>query len=134
MDADDKRIHDILGNDDYERTEKNANRYRSHLLKELALPIVVTGREDFQWEEPYLFGGWDKLEYKELKKTRPSYTDSFELQALGTPDQFDDVTAKIRRTSDGKVFEIGLSWLTCEDKDADAFELLDDYATWHTNY
>ncbi len=134
MDEDEKRIHAILGNDDYARTEENANRYRSHLLKKLVLPIVVTGREDFQWEEPYVLFGWDKLEYKELKKTRPSYTDSFKLQGLGDTNEFDDVTAKVRRISDGKVFEIGLSWLTCEDKDADAFELLDDYAIWHTNY
>ena len=71
MDANDKRIHAILG-DDSKRTIRNAERYRSYLLEHLALPILVTGMEDFPWEEPYVFGGWDQREYEELKKTNPS--------------------------------------------------------------
>ena len=70
MDADEKRIHAILG-DDNERTMQNASRYQSHLLKNLSLPVIVTGTEDFPWEEPYVFGGWSQREYEKLKKTNP---------------------------------------------------------------
>lgn len=133
MDEDDKRIHAILG-DNNERNAQNVARYRSHLLKHLSLPLMVTGTDDFPWEEPYVIGGWDQQKYEELKKTNPSYTDTFELQGIGEPNEHEDIAAKVRRVSDGKVFEIGLSWLCCEDEDTKAHTLLDDYGYWHTNY
>jgi hypothetical protein len=133
MDADDRRIQALLG-DDNERTTQNASRYQSYLLKNLLLPIIVTGVEDFPWEEPYILGVWDRQEYEELKKTRPSYMDTFELQALGPLDMRDDIMAKIKRLSDGKVFEIGLSWLCCDDEETDAYTLLKDYGVWYINY
>ena len=133
MTADDKRIHAILG-DDNERTIQNASRYLSHLLKNLALPVIVTGIEDFSWEEPYVLGGWDKREYEKLKKTNPSYTDTFELQALEHPKGHADIMTKVNRLSDGRVFEIGLSWLCCKDKKNHEYTLLADYGVWHTNY
>lgn len=133
MNSDEKRIHAILG-DDTARTMRNAQRYREYLLKRLSLPILVTGTEDFLWEEPYVIGGWDKREYEELKKTNPSYTDTFEMQALAPPNEQADVVAKVRRLSDRREFEIGLSWLCCEDEDNDAHALLEGYGVWHTNY
>jgi hypothetical protein len=133
MDADEKRIHAILGNDNA-RNVRNAERYRQHLIKHLSLPLVVTGTEDFPWEEPYVFGGWDKREYEKLKKTNPSHTDTFELQSLEAPDEHEDVVAKIKRVSDGRVFLLGLSWLCCEDDESKASILLEDYGVWHTNY
>lgn len=133
MDEDEKRIHSILGKDKA-RTMHNALRYRDYLLKHLSLPIIVTGTEDFPWEEPYIFGGWDKREYSKLKETNPSYKDTFELQALEPPREFEDIVANVKRVSDKKIFEIGLSWLRCEDEDSKAYTLLDDYGVWHTNY
>ena len=128
-----KRIHAILG-DDNERNSDNAQRYRSYLLKHLPLPLMVTGSEDFPWEEPYILGGWDLQEYKELKKTNPSYTDIFELIKIKGSNTYDDLVAKLKRVSDGKIFDIGLSWLRCEDKNSKNFTVLKDYAVWHTNY
>lgn len=133
MDADERRIHSILGNDNA-RGERNAERYRQYLIKHLSLPIVVTGTEDFPWEEPYVFGGWDKREYEKLKKTNPSHTDTFELQSLEPPDEHEDVVARIKRVSDGRVFRLGLSWLCCEDEESKSATLLEDYGVWHTNY
>ena len=133
MTLEDRRIHAILG-DDKERTMHSAKRYRDYLVKHLSLPILVTGIEDFPWEEPYIFGGWDKDEYEELKKSNPSYTDTFELLSLEAPNKYEDVMAKVRRLSDGKQFEIGLSWLCCQDQDNDVKILLEDYGVWHTNY
>ncbi|MFW5798210.1 MAG: plasmid pRiA4b ORF-3 family protein [Planctomycetota bacterium] len=133
MDADDKRIQEILG-DDNERTMRNAKRYRDYLIEHLSLPVTVTGREDFPWEEPYVVGGWDVQKYEELKKTNPSYTDTFEITSLTPPNMHADVVAQVRRLSDGRYFEIGLSWLTCDDEDDDAHTLLEDYGVWHANY
>ncbi len=133
MDEDERLIHAILG-DDSARTMHNVTRYREYLLKHLSLPIIVTGTEDFPWEEPYVFGGWDQKEYEKLKKINPSYTDTFEVLALEFSKEYEDVIAKVRRISDRKVFKIGLSWLCCEDEDSEAYTLLDNYGFWHTNY
>ena len=123
----------ICGNDN-ERSIQNASRYRNYLMENLALPIVVTGMEDFPWEEPYVIGGWSKHKYEKLKKTNPSYTDTFELLSLGPPNEFEDIVAKVKRLSDGKKFEIGLSWLCCTDEESEEYTLLQDYGVWHTNY
>ncbi len=133
MDTEDKRIQAILG-DDNARTMHNAERYRQYLLKHLSLPILVTGTEGFSWEEPYIFGGWDQKKYEELKKTNPSYTDTFEINSLTPPNEHADIVAQARRLSDGKRFEIGLSWIACDDEDNAAHLLLEDYGVWHTNY
>ncbi|MCJ7582605.1 MAG: hypothetical protein MUP98_18985 [Candidatus Aminicenantes bacterium] len=53
-----------------------------YLKKNLSYPCVLTGIEDFNWEEFYVFGPGDKEEYEELKKTKPSYMDTFELLEL----------------------------------------------------
>ena len=128
-----KRIHDVLG-DDNERCTRNSERWRAHLLSCLHLPIRVTGIEDFPWEEPYIFGGWDKREYARLKKTQPSYTDTFDLVDIEGPEEHDDLIARVRRVTDRKVFHIGLSWLRTESKDDPLHNKLNDYAVWHCNY
>ena len=133
MDAEEKRIQGILGDDD-ERNLRNAERYRQFLLTKLAFPLLATGNEDFPWEEPYVFGLWDQDEYKKMKKTRPSYTDTFEIKTLEPPDEDEDVIADVLRISDGKRFKIGLSWLTTADDTDTAHTLLRDYGVWHTNY
>ena len=127
-----KRIQSIVGNDSG-RSAKTALRYLAYLRSVLKFPVRVTGREDFPWEEPYVFGGWSKSEYAQLKKTQPSFTDIFDLIELLPPEEHDDVTAKIRRISDKRTFTIGLSWLTTEKEEGMEYQALDDYATWHTN-
>lgn len=128
-----QRIHAVLGVDD-ERCARNSERWRVHLLEILPLPIRVTGIEDFSWEEPCVFGGWDQREYAELKKTQPSYTDTFDLLDIAGPEVHDDLMAKIRRTTDGKTFHIGLSFLRTESKEDPLYTSLNDYSVWHCNY
>lgn len=132
MNQQEQRIHTILG-DDCERNRKNANRYRIYLKRHLSFPIRVTGIEDFSWEEPYLFGVWDKKEYERMKKTNPSYTDEFDLLDILKPEH-DDLMAKVRRLSDKKVFRIELSWLKCIDKNSPEYFTLHDYSCWYVNY
>lgn len=128
-----ERIYGVLGDDD-EHCARNAMRWRAHLLSCLALPLRVTGREDFPWEEPYVFGVWDKREYARLKKTNPSYTDTFELLDIEEPEEHDELIARVQRVSDGKIFHLGLSWLRTENEDDPLYTKLNDYATWHVNY
>jgi hypothetical protein len=128
-----RRIHAVLG-DDCARSPENACRYRAYLKEHLALPVRVTGIEDFPWEEPYVLGGLDKKEYEELKKTNPSFTDKFDLLDILDPEENDDLVAVIRRVSDGQTFQMGLSWLKCTDRKCSAYVTLNDYSLWHANY
>lgn len=134
MDMQHERIRGILGKH-CRRNPENMIKYLRYLRKSIEFPCYLTGMEDFPWEEPYLMGGWDNMEYQELKKTNPSFTDEFELMALLSPKSGqDDILAKVKRTSDQKIFEIGLSWLECKDFQSENFQLIDDYGVWHTNY
>jgi hypothetical protein len=129
-----KNIEAVLG-DDTERCRANALRYLTHLKTVLTFPITTTGRGDFPWEERYVLGGWSKVEYAKLKKTNPSYTDTFDLIDIQPPaSDDDDLVAEIVRKSDKKKFSFGLYWLTTDTEDNPAFRELDDYATWHVNY
>ncbi len=113
---------------------KNLVRYKEYLLRSLDRKTVLTGREDFLWEEFYVFGPGDKGEYENLKKTRPSYTDEYELMDITAVEpETNDLFAKVKRLSDGKRFEIGLSWLTTKMKKGRDYRLLDDFATWQVN-
>jgi len=110
-----------------------------HLKANLQLPCEVTGIEDFQWEEPYVFGGWDQQEYERLKETQPSYTDKYELLEIGQEEISEwnmfhaDIIAHVRRKIDGKEFFLGLAELQVTDKKTANFQLIDDYATWFVN-
>jgi hypothetical protein len=134
MDKQYERIKEILGKD-CERNSQNAIRYLTYLKETVKTPCLLTGIEDFLWEEPYVIGGWDNREYQELKKNNPSFTDQFELLELLPPNSGDDdIIAKVKRISDQKIFEIGLSWLECADFMDMNYQFIHDYAVWHTNY
>ena len=76
----------------------------------------------------------DKAEYAHLKKTRPSYTDEYKLLDIIVDKTVEnDLTARIERQSDRKIFTIGLSWLTTKNKECAEFQFLDDFASWVVN-
>src|SRR5690625_2503418 len=122
LDAYNKRILETLGVKSYDDLPDGQSevlkKYHSCLLAQLDLPCVVTGIEDFRWEEPYIFGGWSQKEYKQLKNTQPSYTDRYKLLSI-EPEGFsqwmlcagEDIGAHIKRLGDGKEFILGLSEL-----------------------
>jgi len=136
MDADEARIIKILGTEEVpEVSEERLLKYRKYLLQHLNRKAILTGREDFPWEEKYVFGLGSREEYEKLKKTHPSYTDDYELiDILEDQIEENDLIAKVKRLSDGKVFEIGLSWLTTKKKKGKDYQLLDDFATWVVNW
>ncbi len=136
MDADEARIIKILETEEVpEVSEENLRKYRNCLLQRLEPKAILTGREDFPWEEKYVFGPGCRAEYENLKKTHPSYTDEYELMnILEEAIEENDLIARVKRLADGRIFEIGLSWLTTKkDKDKN-YQLLDDFATWVANW
>jgi len=136
MAADEVRIAKVFGIDEApEVSEANLLKYRQYILEHFNKNAVLTGREDFPWEEKYVFGPGNKAEYERLKKTNPSYTDEYQLlEIMGNVIEENDLIAKVKRLSDGKKFEIGLSWLAVKNKKAKECQLLDDFATWVVNW
>ena len=82
FDQQEQRIFAILGmkeEDGFFVSEENSRTYQSYLKINLEFPCLLKGMEDFHWEEKYVFGYGDKREYEELRKTQPSYKDTFKL-------------------------------------------------------
>jgi len=109
-------------------------KYIKYLQKELEMPCELTGIEDFRWEEYYVLGPGDMDEYEELKKTQPSYTDTFKLIAVEN-----DITEKrlgimvsVRRGR--QKFYLPLQDLKAIDKKSLNYKLIDEYCTWIVNY
>ena len=141
IDNQEKRIETIIGaNEDVESFEEARKRFFQYLCQNLQLPCDVTGIEDFDWEEPYVFGGRDQAEYKKLKKDQPSYNDTFQLLAIHKDIYYewmlfqgDDLTAEVRRKSDNKKFYLGLAELEAIKKGTKNAQLLDDFSVWLVN-
>jgi hypothetical protein len=135
FDEEEKRINEILNSDDISVTLENLNQYFNYLKINLKPPCILTGMEYFEWEEPYLLGGWSKKEYEKLKKINPSYTDKFEFIRL--EEEYDDwkgIYANVKRVSDKKIFTIPLWDLEVVDKKDSNFQIVSDYSSWMTNY
>jgi hypothetical protein len=128
------RIEHILGEDNLNVSYKSMTLYRIHIQKSIEFPCELTGREDFNWEEMYVFGGGDKTEYAELKKIQPSYTDTFTFMSFD--DQIDDrngLMVKVKRLSDSKQFVLALADLKVTDTTSPNHQLVHDYAVWYVN-
>lgn len=133
-DEEEKRIRAILKAKDISVNETTLDTYYDYLETNLKTPCILTGMEDFSWEERYVFGGWSQKEYKELKKTRPSYTDRFEFLNLEGCDDLRGIYIKVKRMSDKKRFSIPLWDLEVVDEDDPNFQLVSDYSSWMSNY
>ena len=130
-----KRISEILDSQETFVTESNMQKYHSYLKDKLQISCVLTGMEDFDWEEPYLIGGLSKSEYEKEKITNPSYTDHFELvEFVDKIDDWKGILVKVKRLSDRKVFDLPLWDLKILDKDSSDYLFVSDYSSWMTNY
>ena len=136
MDSDEKRIAKALGSRKVpDVDEANLAKYKTFLLNRLDKQTILTGREDFPWEERYVFGYGSPAEYERLKKDNPSYKDDYKLIEILEGDvEGLDLVAHVERLSDTKRFQIGLSWLTTKDELSKDFEPLEDYFTWIANW
>jgi hypothetical protein len=130
-----KRIISILGTKKLDVTRKTLSTYLKYLKNHVEIPCQLTGIEDFEWEEAYVFGFGSKREYQELKKTQPSYTDKFNLIDFidDIDDEYDGIFVNVQRLSDKKQFILPLADLKSTDKKSKNYQLLDDYSVWFVN-
>lgn len=132
-----KRIESVFPKDldNISKRTETIKIYKAYLESNLIFPIKLTGIEDFGWEEFYIFGPGDDKEYNELKKTRPSYQDTFNM--IRVDNYYDDdygLFAKVTRVSDKKRFQIPLADLKVIDKKSKNYQILNDYSVWFVNY
>jgi hypothetical protein len=130
-----KRIAGILGTEKLDVTRKTLSTYLKYLKKHVEIPCQLTGIEDFEWEEAYVFGFGSKGEYEELKKTQPSYRDKFNLIDFidDIDDEYDGIFVNVQRISDKKQFILPLADLESTDRKSKNYQLLDDYSVWFVN-
>ncbi len=130
-----QRIIAILGEDNLTVTLKSLTLYREYLRINLDTPCIMTGVEDFPWEERYVFGFRDQEEYETLKKQQPSYTDTFELKRFeDLIDEDHGILVKVKRVVDNRRFVLDLTSLKAIDEKSKNFMLLDDYSVWFINH
>jgi hypothetical protein len=141
MDKQSQRIDAIVGDSARLDFSEAVGMFFAHLHQNLVLPCEVKGIEDFRWEEIYVIGPGDAKEYAQLKKSRPSWRDHFELLRIerGVMSEWmlfagDDIAAHVRRKSDAKEFTLGLAELKVVDKRSPNHRLLDDYAVFFANW
>lgn len=133
--AHEDRIVHILGADNLKVADESLELYRNYLQKNLVMPCELTGSEDFDWEEVYIFGSGDTKEYEKLKKTQPSYEDIFTFMSFD--DQIegkDGLMVKVKRKTDHKEFVIPLVELQATDVGSPHHQLILDYTLWFLNY
>jgi hypothetical protein len=130
------RIFRVLGENKVPKVNGRTLRiYLAYLMKNLEFPCHLTGIEDFSWEERYVFGYGSKTEYEKLKKTQPSYTDTFEF--LGFDDEIEEnygILVNVKRVSDKRKFTLPLADLKSTDEQSKNYQLLDDFSVWFVNY
>jgi hypothetical protein len=129
------KISQILNTKDIDVGVRNLLKYLEYLKENLKLPCNVTGREDFPWEEEYAIGSGNKKEYERLKKTQPSYTDTFLMSRFkDSVHPEDGIFVSLQRLTDKKEFLLPLVDLKTSDASSPNNQLLDDYTTWFINY
>ena len=127
----------ILGQEETDnifRSDENLQVYLEYLNHKVEHPCLVTGMEDFPWEEKYVFGYGDEKEYEKLKKTNPSYTDTFTLIEFELVTKAERIFATVERVTDKKQFSLPLEDLEAKSKKSPNYQLLDDYSSWYVNY
>ncbi|MDL1981241.1 MAG: calcium-binding protein [Deltaproteobacteria bacterium] len=128
------KILNIVNEEDMEVDNENLKKYFDYLNDHLDFSKLVTGMQDFRWEEYYVFGPGDQKEYEKLKKKNPSYTDKYQILSLEEYDYDESILVNVKRISDKKKFVLPLAELKAVDKDSNNFQLLEDFSMWFWNY
>lgn len=136
FDEQNERVRAIIGTRKLDVTEAVLQKFLVYLKQHIELPCQLTGSEDFGWEERYVFGHGSQKEYAELKKTRASYRDIFNLLDFeeDITDAHYGLLVNVRRAADRRKFTLPLADLKATDESSKNYELLDDYAVWFVNY
>ena len=130
-----QKLEGVLGTKNLEVNQGNLKKYLKYMKQNLKIPCLVTGIEEFEWEEHYTIGPGSKKEYQKLKKTKPSYKDKFNLLKLDNKlDAEDGILAVLERTKDHLNFTLPLADLGAVVENSVDAELLEDYGMWFFNY
>ena len=135
LDDQEKRIAAILNEaEPPEVSDETLDIYQTYLKAHLKLPCLLTGIEDFDWEEYYVFGPGNKKEYETLKKTRPSYKDTFKfIEFCDETDETYGLLVNVKRLSDNRKFTLPFADLESADKKSGNSQLINDYVVWFVN-
>lgn len=131
-----RRIAQVFGKEEApEVNEKTLKIYLRYLGRNVEHPCILTGSEDFEWEEFYVIGPGSKKDHHRLRKTHASYLDTFELiDFVLDPYGGGGIHAEVRRLSDKKIFILPLDYLQVKPRRSKNFSLIDDYGVWFVNY
>ena len=130
-----QKLEEVLGTTTFKVNQTNLKKYLKYLKKNLAIPCLVTGVEEFEWEEYYTVGPGSQKEYQKLKKTQPSYTDEFNILKLDNKlDVRDGILAVLERTTDNLKFTLPLAELEGVVEDSVDAKLLQYYGIWFFTY
>ena len=130
-----EKLEEVLGTTTFKVNQTNLKKYLKYLKKNLAIPCLVTGVEEFEWEEYYTVGPGSQKEYQKLKKTQPSYTDEFNILKLDNKlDVEHGILAVLERTTDNLKFTLPLAELEGVAEDSVDAKLLQYYGIWFFTY
>ncbi len=136
MNNQDDRIASIFGVDEVpEVSVETLRTYLQYIKDNIDSSCEITGIEDFQWEEYYIFGPGSEKEYEKLRKTNPSYMDHYKIISF-EDEPYEDygILVNLKRISDGKKFTLPLTDLKTTDKKTPSYQILDDYSVWFVNW
>ena len=130
-----EKLEEVLGTTTFKVNQTNLKKYLKYLKQNLAIPCLVTGVEEFEWEEYYTVGPGSQKEYQKLKKPQPSYTDEFNILKLDNKlDVRDGILAVLERTTDNLKFTLPLAELEGVVEDSVDAKLLQYYGIWFFTY
>jgi len=135
LEAFEAQIREVLGSQVSASPKKQLNCYLNYLKRHVENPCHLTGVDEFEWEEKYLFGSGSRSQYEKLKKHNPSHSDIFLLVRFSNKfDLEDGIKVEVQRLSDGKNFTLPLVELEGTEPDSSNYQLLEDYSLWFLNY
>ena len=136
MDDQEKRIAAIFGMDDVLKVSaETLIIFLKYIKDNIDITCEISGIEDFEWEEYYMIGPGSKKEHEKLRKTRPSFMDTYKIFGFDdVPDDDYGILVNLRRTTDKKKFSLPLADMEATDKNHPSYTLLDDYSVWFVNW
>jgi hypothetical protein len=136
VDDQERRIASIFGMDEVPEVRDETLRiYLNYIKDNIDTTCEITGIEDFEWEEYYIIGPGSKREHEKLRKTRPSFMDTYKITGFDDePDERYGILINLRRISDKKQFTLPLADLEATDKNNQSYQLLHDFSVWFVNW
>lgn len=129
------KIISILGTKKITVNWANMQKYLAYLNQSIQRPCILTGNQEFEWEEYYVFGPGTQKQHEKQRKTKPSYMDQFKLISLVKEvSESEGIVAQVERLSDRQKFTLPLCQLEEAEPTTENYELIDDYVTWFENY